>query len=125
MTYQSHPLRIQRKRTKGYRMPAGAIYCGRPTRWGNPFEKASTFEAWIRGALEPVATFKRATMLNHIHELRSKRLACWCPLDKPCHVDILAIRVSIPPVVGPMWLDTKRKRIIFLLSNGITEQITP
>lgn len=30
------PERIQRKRTKGWRMPEGAIYVGRPTKWGNP-----------------------------------------------------------------------------------------
>ena len=30
------PKRIQRRRTKGWRMPAGAIYVGRPTKWGNP-----------------------------------------------------------------------------------------
>jgi hypothetical protein len=29
--------RIQRKRTKGWRMPEGAVYVGRPTKWGNPF----------------------------------------------------------------------------------------
>jgi hypothetical protein len=31
------PKRIQRKRTKGWRMPQNATYVGRPTRWGNPF----------------------------------------------------------------------------------------
>jgi hypothetical protein len=31
------PKRIQRRRTKGWRMPEGAIYVGRPTRWGNPY----------------------------------------------------------------------------------------
>lgn len=31
------PERIQRKRTRGWRMPEGAIYVGRPSRWGNPF----------------------------------------------------------------------------------------
>lgn len=31
------PQRIQRKRTKGWRMPEGAVYVGRPSRWGNPF----------------------------------------------------------------------------------------
>lgn len=30
------PRRIQRKRTKGWRMPPGAVYVGRPSRWGNP-----------------------------------------------------------------------------------------
>lgn len=29
--------RIQRRRTKGWRMPEGAVYVGRPTKWGNPF----------------------------------------------------------------------------------------
>lgn len=31
------PSRIQRRRTKGWRAPAGAIYVGRGSRWGNPF----------------------------------------------------------------------------------------
>lgn len=29
------PQRIQRQRTKGWRMPAGAVYVGRGSRWGN------------------------------------------------------------------------------------------
>lgn len=28
--------RIQRRRTAGWRMPEGALYVGRPGRWGNP-----------------------------------------------------------------------------------------
>ena len=31
------PKRIQRRRTRGWRMPEGAIYVGRPTKWGNPY----------------------------------------------------------------------------------------
>lgn len=31
------PQRIQRRRTKGWRMPENCIYVGRPGRWGNPF----------------------------------------------------------------------------------------
>ena len=31
------PVRIQRKRTKGWRMPGGAINVTRPGPWGNPF----------------------------------------------------------------------------------------
>lgn len=33
----SAPRRVQRKRERGWRMPSGARYVGRPTRWGNPF----------------------------------------------------------------------------------------
>jgi hypothetical protein len=30
------PERIQRKRAKGWRMPEGAVYVGRGSKWGNP-----------------------------------------------------------------------------------------
>lgn len=36
------PQRLQRKRAKGYRMPTGAVYVGRPTKWGNPYRVSST-----------------------------------------------------------------------------------
>lgn len=32
----SRPRRIQRRRERGWRKPQGAIYVGRPTKWGNP-----------------------------------------------------------------------------------------
>ena len=37
--------RIQRKRTKGWRMPGNTVYVGRPTEWGNPFKL--TPDGWI------------------------------------------------------------------------------
>lgn len=36
------PKRIQRKRTKGWRMPPGAVYVGRPTKWGIHIASEST-----------------------------------------------------------------------------------
>lgn len=30
--------RIQRRRATGWRMPDGAIYVGRPSKWGNPID---------------------------------------------------------------------------------------
>lgn len=32
----SEPVRIQRKRTKGWKMPPDTVYVGRPTAFGNP-----------------------------------------------------------------------------------------
>ena len=32
------PQRIQRRRTKGWRMPENAVYVGRGTMWGNPYK---------------------------------------------------------------------------------------
>lgn len=31
------PSRIQRRRGAGWRSPEGAVYVGRPTKWGNPY----------------------------------------------------------------------------------------
>ena len=38
--------RIQRKRTRGWKMPSNTIYVGRPTKWGNPFKVGSYLNAW-------------------------------------------------------------------------------
>src|SRR5438128_309262 len=40
------PKRIQRQRIKGWQMPPGAIYVGRPTRWGNPYRVGEPGVAW-------------------------------------------------------------------------------
>ncbi|WP_342394587.1 DUF4326 domain-containing protein [Prescottella agglutinans] len=40
------PQRIQRRRTRGWRMPEGAVYVGRPSGWGNPFKVGEI--KWMR-----------------------------------------------------------------------------
>lgn len=41
------------------------------------------FRAWITHE-------QQATLLARVKkELRGKNLACWCPLDQPCHADVL------------------------------------
>lgn len=32
---------------------------------------------------------RRHWLQGHLHELCGKDLACWCPLDQPCHADVL------------------------------------
>lgn len=83
------PERIQRRRTAGWRMPAEAVYVGRPTRWGNPFD-------WQEmGALEAVRRFRAyiqsqpALLQEATQALAGRPLACWCRLDQPCHADVL------------------------------------
>jgi hypothetical protein len=106
------PVRIQRLRTKGWRMPEGALYVGRPTLWGNPFVgvPALAVDAY-RAMIGPgpcsiscgpdTVQFARNAHPNtlhwawrqwareHMHTLRGKDLACWCGLDEPCHADVL------------------------------------
>lgn len=104
------PKRIQRKRTKGWVMPEGAVYVGRPTRWGNPFvvnERAAvtnnslavaSFIEIVKGGSwfsEPLPwpagmiPGDLTTVQEVRAQLRGKDLACWCPLDQPCHADVL------------------------------------
>ena len=90
------PKRIQRKRTKGWKMPENAIYVGRPGRWGNPFKPGDLDLDGSRMNLTVALNRYRARiawMRDHeelnLAELQGKDLACWCPLDQPCHADVL------------------------------------
>ena len=68
----------------------------RPSRWGNPFpvdgdavpDRAASvarYRAWA--ATDPPE-------LADVEELRGADLACWCPLDGPCHADVLLERAN-------------------------------
>ena len=86
------PLRIQRRRSKGWRMPEGAVYVGRGSRWGNPFvvglpANPTAADCVRRFRCEQVPVLQAS--LPNISALRGHDLACWCPLDQPCHADVL------------------------------------
>lgn len=100
------PKRIQRKRTAGWRMPKGAVYVGRPAGWGSPFRagepyrfnniNGSTLIGIVPRDRERLAYLfdqyinTRRDLWPQIRaELCGKDLACWCPLDEPCHADSL------------------------------------
>jgi len=88
--------KVFNKRTD--KIPRGAVYVGRPSKWGNPFTigaqapypylkgqlitrelSLSLFRDYLKVHPELVSTAKI--------ELRGKDLVCWCaPL--PCHADI-------------------------------------
>lgn len=140
-------------------MPAGAVYVGRPTVWGNPFrlrtpyalmrepgaadpQAAAEYEGRISAngtrhdyfhpdgrvtrctvrfmtAAESVEHYRRTltgdltasmrsagirpglrghsltlgayvvTVADVVRDLAGRDLACWCPLDQPCHADVL------------------------------------
>jgi hypothetical protein len=109
------PERIQRKRTKGWRMPEGAVYVGRPSKWGNPYDW-TTYPAIVHGfgaddgepqrvpdserkrwavvdfksvCVHEIGSFQYPSRAEIRAELAGKDLACWCPLDQPCHADVL------------------------------------
>jgi len=107
-----NPQRIQRKRTKGWRAPYGAVYVGRPSVWGNPFQvfrnqtegfRRKQIERYrgaiLGGPLGDRVKLERYTQMHGWHggfsldairtRLRGRDLMCWCPLDRPCHADVL------------------------------------
>jgi len=100
--------RLQRRRTRGWRMPPGAVYVGRPTLWGNIFVPGRE-NPFIPGRL--VEDERHAWRLYQAHarvnaalvaaaqqELGGCDLVCWCGLC-PRHADGLLLGVSCPDCV--------------------------
>lgn len=75
-------------------MPAGAVFVGRPTKWGNPFKVgtpgAPSPEAAVSLFRDYLALARQAGIVEQAREeLKGHSLACWCPLDQSCHADVL------------------------------------
>src|SRR5262245_27560095 len=91
----SKPHRIERKPTKGWRMPPNTVYVGRGSKWGNPFpldHQAHFGKDWAGQAyLHWLNTSFHGMRLlrDHLGELRGKNLACWCKAGEVCHADVL------------------------------------
>ena len=89
----SQPRRIQLSRRKGYRKPDSAVRITRPGKWGNPYKvgihgDAETCVRLFEGMMETEMA-RSEKMRAAIEELRGKDLGCFCPLDAPCHGDVL------------------------------------
>lgn len=113
------PVRIQRKRTAGFNLQEESrkvnglevVYVGRPTLYGNIFGGhqrlvAENYYKWLKtGAVyrDNEVTYcchdkackdagrcrRRQEILDNLHELKGKNLACWCAPGEPCHADTL------------------------------------
>ena len=92
--------RVLNRREVG--IPLGAVYVGRPTKWGNPFRLpcAGPLSHTLRSVEE--MEYREAAIEKYRQwllaqpklveaakqELKGKDLVCWCaPL--PCHADVL------------------------------------
>lgn len=97
------PKRIQLRRTRGWRLPAGAIVVTRSTPWGNPFSVAAGdqdvvemyrqwigLSPWLRDQITTGSrTFDRWWVRMHLTELVGRDLACFCDPLAACHADVL------------------------------------
>jgi hypothetical protein len=92
-------MRIQRKRTKGWRMPANTRYVGRGRgaygKYGNPFAVPEYDLDTSLRLYEEYLDEKLAADPTFLDELRGMDLACWCKPTDRCHVDILLRKMRI------------------------------
>jgi hypothetical protein len=98
---------VQLQRTKGWRMPPHTRKVDRTTMYGNPFNRkgediVQLHRSWLTGQITDAMIEARypALVAKHLiarrqhvratlSELRGLNLACWCPLNQPCHADLL------------------------------------
>ena len=82
--------RLLRSRRRGVRLPDGVVVVTRPTKWGNPYPLAlGRSQAVCRYRTDLLAGRLDITVEQVREELRGRDLACYCPLDEPCHADVL------------------------------------
>lgn len=88
------PQRIQRLRVKGWRKPPGTLNATRPSRHSNPFSmiggemgrEDSIFRFRLHlDIMQRNEPEKYNALLDEVRA--AKNIMCFCPLDKPCHVD--------------------------------------
>lgn len=108
------PVRIQRKRERGWRKPPNTVCVTRGCKWGNRFvvnpdlprgakvdvdPRIGSFLVSVPTAQEAVKRFEdflrdSPDLVEKARaELRGKNLACWCNVGEPCHGDVL-LRVA-------------------------------
>ena len=112
------PVRVQLRRTKGWRMPENTVKVDRSTPWGNPYragvhcdhQHAVDCHRFLLTQRQPAKTapwsdsdvlIYRDDALRNLDSIRGKNLACWCPLDQPCHADILLELANQPLIHTP------------------------
>ena len=93
------PIRIQLSRKKGWTKPDNTVVVARPSRWGNPYplsvaRQLHPKEPVSESAQRCVRAFAiyatgREDFDAWIAPLKGKNLACWCPINQPCHADVL------------------------------------
>jgi len=79
----------RRDRLKGKTLPPGAMYVGRPSRWGNPYKIGILTRAEVLRLYRVRLEEKLREGSIDLSPLYGKDLACACSLSEDCHADIL------------------------------------
>jgi hypothetical protein len=84
--------RVRLSRAAGSKLPPDAVSVAWPTKWQNPHKPAARSPEANAAAVAAYREHLRShpeLVADARVELAGKRLACWCPLDLPCHADVL------------------------------------
>jgi hypothetical protein len=128
------PVRIKRERTRGWRLadattnPNGAVIVSRPSRYGNPFTIAlarelgydnprqaavGAFDEWLGGNRDmwqsDEGDLRRERILDSLHLIRGRDVACTCDASEACHGDVLIRRSNAGDVDA--WAARVRSRV--------------
>lgn len=107
--------RVQRKRSKGWKLPDNTVCVDRSSRWGNPFKVGQQYgdlpwpildKLMRRRYIDQSALMDNSAVTEAFRiylactnegmqllekakkQLAGKDLACWCKLDQCCHADV-------------------------------------
>lgn len=88
------PVKVLNRKYDG--VPDGAVYVGRPTKWGNPFvmgrdgNRAAVIVKYVDYLMTKPDLIEAARK-----ELAGKDLVCWCA-PQACHAEVLAMIANWP-----------------------------
>lgn len=73
--------------------PAGSVYVGRPSKWGNPFSHLGNTEHTVTTREESIIRYRewllqQPKLMTQLPKLRGRDLVCWCA-PKHCHAQVL------------------------------------
>lgn len=85
--------RVQRSRRAGSRLPENTLVVTRGTPYGNPYPAdvignagaVEVFREWLK---QPAQEELIRQFIRICEERGIENLACFCPLQKPCHADV-------------------------------------
>lgn len=95
------PRRVQLSRRAHWRLPPNTRSVAYPSRWANPYRPATRSAEANAAAVHAYRRHLREhpTLVDELRaQLRGVSVACWCPLELPCHGDVvLAVAAGEDP----------------------------
>lgn len=89
------PVRIQRQRTKGWKLPSNTRCVNRPLKYANPFKLGDRMPDGVILTRENFKPYYRTWLLLNYsieeiqHDCKGRNIACFCGNGLECHGDVV------------------------------------